>query len=229
MYPADGDGAAMFGLFAQAENSTRLGAPGRGAVTRVQSDGQSCILKHYCRGGFAVNFSLDAYLWTGLLRNRAFKEWQLLASMHAQGLPVPQPVAARVIRDGLFYRADLVTTELTETRTLAQVLESESLAWGAWWRLGAVIRRFHEALIDHADLNADNILLDTEGRVSLIDFDKGRRRGRAGRWQDGNLERLRRSLLKQQRLGRIRHFSEQDFDALKSAYSLCVRLESSSP
>jgi 3-deoxy-D-manno-octulosonic acid kinase len=58
-----------------------------------------------------------------------------------------------------------------------------------------VSARLHGAGVDHADLNAHNILLDTHGAVSVIDFDRGRLRG-AGTWPEQNLRRLHRSLLK---------------------------------
>jgi 3-deoxy-D-manno-octulosonic-acid transferase len=51
--------------------------------------------------------------------------------------------------------------------------------------------------VDHTDLNCRNILLDQAGTVWLIDFDKCRRREK-GNWQQQNLQRLWRSLHKEQ-------------------------------
>jgi 3-deoxy-D-manno-octulosonic acid kinase len=51
----------------------------------------------------------------------------------------------------------------------------------------------HRAGVDHADLNAHNILLDSQGVVSVIDFDRGRLRS-PGSWRNANLLRLHRSL-----------------------------------
>ena len=71
-----------------------------------------------------------------------------------------------------------------------------ALGSGALWRgAGAVIARLHRAGVDHADLNAHNILLDTRGAFSVIDFDRGRLRAQ-GAWTSRNLQRLRRSLRK---------------------------------
>jgi len=52
----------------------------------------------------------------------------------------------------------------------------------------------HAAGADHADLNAHNILLDGDGVVSVIDFDRGRLRN-GGSWMRRNLARLQRCLL----------------------------------
>ncbi|HET9819949.1 MAG TPA: lipopolysaccharide kinase InaA family protein, partial [Rhodanobacteraceae bacterium] len=51
------------------------------------------------------------------------------------------------------------------------------------------------ARVDHADLNAHNILLNAKG-LWLIDFDRGEIRVTGTAWKLGNLARLKRSLLK---------------------------------
>lgn len=61
--------------------------------------------------------------------------------------------------------------------------------------VGALVARFHRAGIWHADLNAHNVLVTPDG-LYLIDFDRGRLRTPATAWQQANLQRLRRSLLK---------------------------------
>jgi tRNA A-37 threonylcarbamoyl transferase component Bud32 len=58
-----------------------------------------------------------------------------------------------------------------------------------------VVAQLHRHGADHADLNAHNILLDDKDEVSVVDFDRGRLRT-AGSWQQHNLQRLHRSLLK---------------------------------
>jgi 3-deoxy-D-manno-octulosonic acid kinase len=80
-----------------------------------------------------------------------------------------------------------------------------------------MIAKFHHAGVDHADLNAHNILLDAAQRVSVIDFDRGRLRT-PGSWRLRNLRRLHRSLLKIARglpPGRI---TPQAWDALMAGY-----------
>ena len=64
-----------------------------------------------------------------------------------------------------------------------------------WRAVGAAVARLHHAGVDHADLNGHNVLLDADGAVSVIDFDRGRLRA-PGIWVTRNLARLRRSLAK---------------------------------
>src|SRR5512145_1497437 len=86
---------------------------GRGTVAFVRNaSGDAWVLRHYRRGGFVAKLRDDAYLWTGQSRTRSFAEWRLLRRLRDWGLPVPKPVAARYLRDGLSYRADLITVEL---------------------------------------------------------------------------------------------------------------------
>jgi 3-deoxy-D-manno-octulosonic acid kinase len=77
--------------------------------------------------------------------------------------------------------------------------------------VGAAIAGLHRAGVDHADLNAHNILIDAKGTVSIIDFDRGRVRA-PGTWAARNLLRLRRSLVK------IGHFSEESWGRLTAGY-----------
>src|SRR5690606_11034292 len=58
------------------------------------------------------------------------------------------------------------------------------------------VARAHRAGLDHADLNAHNLMFDQRGRGWVIDLDRGRLRIPDTRWRERNLQRLRRSLLK---------------------------------
>ncbi|MDZ7828823.1 MAG: lipopolysaccharide kinase InaA family protein [Halofilum sp. (in: g-proteobacteria)] len=98
------------------------------------------------------------------------------------------------------------------------MLRHGKLAGDAWRDIGATIARMHAAGVDHADLNAHNILLIDEGAVYLIDFDRGRLRPAPGEWQARNLARLRRSLDKLSGDERGLYFEETDWEALQSGY-----------
>jgi 3-deoxy-D-manno-octulosonic acid kinase len=137
----------------------------------------------------------DHYFWTGADRTRAFREWRLLRELHAAGLPVPAPVAARYQRNGLFYRADLITEELPTRLTLAKALAQGPLEAATWRAVGAAIGRLHGRGVHHADLNAHNLHLAPDRSVYVVDFDRGRVRAR-GPWEQAVLERLQRSLRK---------------------------------
>jgi 3-deoxy-D-manno-octulosonic acid kinase len=152
-------------------------------------------LRHYRRGGFIARLSTDRYAWQGEQRVRAFAEWRILGELARRGLPVPRPVAARYQRSGLLYRCDLITERIPDARPLSALLASAPVAEHTWQEVGAAVARLHAAGADHADLNAHNILVNSSGAVSVIDFDRGRLRS-PGAWVHGNLARLRRSLAK---------------------------------
>jgi 3-deoxy-D-manno-octulosonic acid kinase len=193
-------------------------ATGRGTTVSFRAGDADYVLRHYLRGGLIQRLSHDRYLWTGLDATRAWREWRLLADMWRAGLPVPRPVAARVERGRWWYRADLVTARIADTRTLINRLGDAALAATQWRAIGACIRRFHDAGIFHADLNARNILLDTDGQVFLLDFDRGERRPPAEAWQQGNLARLKRSLAKHAGTEPLSHYAEDDFALLLAGY-----------
>jgi 3-deoxy-D-manno-octulosonic acid kinase len=174
-------------------------AGGRGSVCFLRTPEGSWVWRHYRRGGFVARMIADAYLWLGAARTRSFAEWRLLARLRALSLPVPAPIAAGYLRKGLTYRADLITEELPDARTLAAAMSAAELPPEQWRNVGRTIAAFHRQGVQHADLNAHNILLcgaaDRLGEVYLIDFDRGRLRAR-GAWEQGVLARLKRSLEK---------------------------------
>jgi len=168
---------------------------GRGSAWILKHGDDEWVLRHYRRGGLPGRFIRDLYLWTGLEATRAWREWRLLHSLYKEELPVPQPVAAQVLRGGLFYRADLVTRRIPGASSVAERIAADGGSRIPWSEVGRTVRRFHDAGVWHADLNAHNLLLDGQLRVYLIDFDRGMRRG-PGAWKAANLARLRRSLNK---------------------------------
>src|SRR6202041_2660481 len=168
-------------------------AAGRGSAWFIASGERQWVLRHYRRGGFIARLSPDRYVWAGEDRVRAFAEWRLLDIMRQRGLPVPKPVAARYQREGPCYRCDLITERIVDAEPLSSVLARGALAESAWRAVGAAVARLHHAGVDHADLNAHNVLLDADGAVSVIDFDRGRLRA-PGIWVTRNLGRLRHSL-----------------------------------
>jgi 3-deoxy-D-manno-octulosonic acid kinase len=167
---------------------------GRGAVVVLDHGVEKWVLRHYHRGGLVSRFVEDHYVWTGLERTRAFREWRLLARLLALGLPVPRPIAARVSRRGLLYQADIATRYLPAARPLSAIL-NDGTQVDVWKEIGTMVRAFHDCGVDHPDLTAHNILLAPEGRVFLVDFDNARVR-RAGPWREAGLARLQRSLRK---------------------------------
>ena len=190
---------------------------GRGSIAVLDHEQGALVLRHYRRGGWPARFSEDRYLHAGERRVRAFVELRLTAALRQLDLPVPVPVAARYRRDGFCYQADLVTVLIPDVSSLAARLAAARIAPATWSAVGACVARFHRAGLDHADLNAHNILLDAREVVHLVDFDGGHLR-RPGAWGRGNLRRLRRSLRKVTR-GLEGRFDEGDWVQLLAGYA----------
>ena len=202
-----------------AQRSAIVGfAEGRGTTFFIQHQGRDFVLRHYQRGGLVAKISEEQYLWSGLRFTRPWREWELLEKMQEKGLPVPIPVAIKVERKGILYTADMMMHRIPHSRTLAQTLMSEELSEGYWIAIGSVIRRFHEEGIYHADLNANNILLDDGGRCYLIDFDRCGIRKTKLKWQKENLLRLKRSLNKFFNNEEVFHFSDESWRSLLRGY-----------
>lgn len=201
-----------------AERARPVGDGGRGSAWFVDAPFGQLVLRHYLRGGVVAKLSRDRYLWQGANRTRSFAEFRLMRTLLEKKLPVPQPLAAFYMRQGLTYRAAIVMERLEGVRSLAD----RALVAGRgapWEEAGRLIARFHRAGLDHADLNAHNILFDAGGRGWLIDFDRGVIRIPATRWRERNLKRLLRSLLKY-RGERSRDDVEKDYARLRRAYEL---------
>jgi 3-deoxy-D-manno-octulosonic acid kinase len=189
---------------------------GRGGAWFIDAPSGSMVLRHYLRGGWAANVSRDGYIWHGAHRVRSFAEFRLTRSLHARGLPVPRPVAACYRRRGASYRAAILMERLEGVHSLAE--RAQVAAQDApWEETGRLIARFHRAGLDHADLNAHNILFDVTGQGWLIDFDRGRLRIPDTPRRERNLERLKRSLLKL-RGAREPALIKMDFARLRGAY-----------
>lgn len=163
---------------------------GRGATWFVGAPGAEWVLRHYRRGGAVGRWVADRYLWLGLERTRPFVEFRLTQHMCALDLPVPRPVAARVLRAGLTYTGDLITERLPAL-PYSSLVAKRALDAAAWRAAGACVARCHGAGLDHADLNLHNLLLGRDGATYLIDLDRAVLRA-PGRWAAANLARLRR-------------------------------------
>lgn len=194
-------------------------ASGRGLAYFVKRKDVECVLRHFRRGGMMAKLSQDKYWWTGPYGTRAFREWYLLSKLKDWELPVPRVIAARVIRHGLWYTADLLTERIINSASLSGLLIYQKLQDNDWRKIGTVLRRFHQRGVYHADLNAHNILWTDSGEVYLVDFDKGRLRSMRRSWQLANLQRLQRSFMKILHQTPNFNFDEQDWKHLIAGYT----------
>lgn len=145
---------------------------GRGSALAVATDAGPAVLRRYLRGGMAARISRERYVFTGYRRSRSFREFRVLARLHEQGLPVPQPLLAGCRRRGPTCTAAILTRLLENTISLPQaadILEPEH-----WQALGTTLARFFRAGVVHPDLNAHNLLIDGDCHWYVVDFDRAR-------------------------------------------------------
>lgn len=230
-YRTDGDAAIVYDAdrldqapaelfepaYWEAQKAVTGRAAGRGTTFFVRHGNEEWALRHYRRGGSAAKFVEDWYLWSGLSRTRAWREWHLTAELSQRGLPVPAPVAARVLRHGFGYSADLITRRIAPATSLEPRLQLEPLDAAGWRQLGVMVRRFHDAGLCHADLNVRNILVTPQNEFHLIDFDKARLRP-PGAWRKANLARLLRSFRKSKVDCAVFHYQPENWALLLEGY-----------
>jgi len=198
-------------------NLLTYSASGRGKIHFFCYQDLDLVLRHYRRGGLVQNLLSDRYIRLNLKNSRSWREWELLASMYTNGLPVPRPVAAQVEVGTLLYSADLITERIPGARSLAEILQREPLPPETWRDIGATIAWFHNRGIWHSDLNAENILLDESTGVYLLDFDRGKIGATEFR-KRRNLSRLLRSLHKIRRSTPFFAFEDELWQSLLQGY-----------
>ncbi|TNG94415.1 3-deoxy-D-manno-octulosonic acid kinase [Pasteurellaceae bacterium USgator11] len=198
-------------------------AKGRGITWFLQADdldiGKNLALRHYYRGGWSAKFNRDRYFDCALKNSRSFTEFEMLRRLHKAGLPVPQPIAARVIKKTIGYQADILLQKIENAQDLTALLQQQTLSEPQWQEIGGLIRQMHDLQVCHRDLNAHNILLQQQQeqhKFWLIDFDKCDFLS-GDTWKADNLARLHRSFLKE--IGRMQiQFSEQNWQQLLTGY-----------
>ena len=194
-----------------------LRSAGRGN-TMIVSDGENeFVLRHYRRGGLPGKLIRDSYFWAGEDATRSFREWRLLYKLYRKGLPVPKPVAASYERRGPVYRADLLTLRVPGICSLAERIFENGETREFWRGIGRAIHEFHAAGVYHADLNAYNVQVDPDNKVTLLDFDRGELR-EPGVWRQKNIARLHRSLRKIRAADKRIMFGKHEWNELLDGY-----------
>lgn len=191
-------------------------ATGRGTTWFVQTETVAAALRHYRCGGLFGKLVADSYWFSGWEKTRSYQEFQLLQQLRESGVNVPRPIAACAIRTGFTYQADLLSEKVANARDLVSILQETPLSTQMYQKIGREIRKMHDAQVNHTDLNIHNILIDEQQQVWIIDFDKCYQQS-CDNWKQGNLERLKRSFIKEVGKRQI-YWQLADFGAIESAY-----------
>lgn len=145
---------------------------GRGGAWRITLRGGKVVfVRKYLRGGFVRHFVRDLYL---MRPPRPVRELEATELARAAGCRVPIVHAVAVEETGPFYRGWIVTSAIEGATAYIDEL---ARADEAGRRLllsaaGSAIRDLHDAGIYHPDLNGQNLLIDADGEVAVIDFDR---------------------------------------------------------
>ncbi|MGI9291326.1 MAG: 3-deoxy-D-manno-octulosonic acid kinase [Gammaproteobacteria bacterium] len=189
---------------------------GRGDTLFINHEGNDWVLRHYHRGGLVGRFLQDHFLWNGKGLTRPFIEWDVLFDIQKDDLPAPVPVAARYIRKGWLYTADLITIRLPDVVPFSNRLQQGPASPEVWAAVGRCVGKFHAAGYFHADLSTHNLQIDPADNIYLLDFDRGSKRS-PGNWQQQNIDRLHRSCIKITRDFSVQ-FTAVDWGALMEGY-----------
>ena len=194
----------------QQQNKVIGSATGRGTTWFVELPSMQAALRHYRRGGLFGKLVEDSYIYTGDESTRSYQEFELLNRLKEFGVNVPRPIAARAVKNGLIYTADLLSEKVPNARDLVAVLQENALPKEMYQKIGVEVRKMHAAQVNHTDLNIHNILIDEQGKVWIIDFDKCfQKQGES--WKQDNWNRLLRSFKKEQ-IKRNIHWSVDEFN-----------------
>ncbi|MGL4380720.1 MAG: 3-deoxy-D-manno-octulosonic acid kinase [Vibrio sp.] len=201
------------------QNDKMIGsATGRGTTWFVQLQQTQAALRHYRRGGLFGKLVNDSYWFTSWEKTRSYQEFMLLNQLCAAGVNVPRPIAARVQKHGLIYKADLLSEKVANARDLVSILQENPIHAELYQKIGREIRKMHDAQVNHTDLNIHNILIDDQEQVWIIDFDKCYVQSGNG-WKKDNLNRLKRSFDKEVAKRAVK-WSEFNWQPLVQGYQL---------
>jgi len=145
---------------------------GRTSITVMQLEGiGSVVIKHYRRGGAIRYLIKQRYLKCG--KTRCQIEYELLQQVKTMGINAPVPIAF-AYRGHLLYQCWLVTQEVKYHLTVAHISRSnEDRARIVMNEVVNQVSKLIKNKILHVDLHPGNVIVDSQNKVYLLDFDKG--------------------------------------------------------
>ena len=152
------------------------------------------FIKHYSHGGVLRSITGGYFIGSG--RSRSEVEFEMLERVRELGIAAPKPVAV-VTKGALIYETWLLMEELSETCSLVEIQHDDQALHNAMRGLTGQVLKLVEHKIFHVDLHPGNVLIDSAGGVSLIDFDKATVfQGEERMLRDLYLRRWRRAVIK---------------------------------
>lgn len=128
-------------------------------------------VKCYHRGGIVRHFIKKRYLKWG--KTRGQKEYELLQKVKRLGINAPEPIAFAYF-GRIFYQAWLVTREIKQHQTLAELsLSNETRTLFVMKNVIEQASILIENSVLHVDLHPGNVIVDNQDKVYILDFDKG--------------------------------------------------------
>jgi tRNA A-37 threonylcarbamoyl transferase component Bud32 len=180
--------------------SSPVPGSGRGGVRLVALDGCKLVVRQYRHGGLFRALTGDSFV----SEKRVLAEAEILKHLREKGVPVVSPFCALVEGALPLKRLYLATVMEEESTDLLEYFQ----AAGKKQRLRIVkaLARFfwsmEQAGVYHPDLHPRNVLVTSEGKLILLDFDKARKKAVAADDVASMFRRLGRFLDKMERLGR---------------------------
>jgi 3-deoxy-D-manno-octulosonic acid kinase len=124
-------------------------------------------------------------------------EYEVLREVRRIGVNAPEPIAY-AYKGRIFYKAWLVTREIVQPQTLAELsFLDEQHACLVMKEVIAQVAALMNHSILHVDLHPGNVVVDSSGHVFLLDFDKAYfSRKKQKKLCDYYLSRWRRAIMK---------------------------------
>jgi 3-deoxy-D-manno-octulosonic acid kinase len=193
----------LISLFDKPTSKAHSVLGGRSSVATAHLEGiGSVVVKYYTRGGLIRYLVKRRYLRWG--KTRCQVEYELLQKARGLGVNTPEPIAY-AYRGGLFYQGWLVTREIKERHTLAELSRAdEERTQIVMQDVISQVSTLIKNRILHVDLHPGNVLVGNGDRVFLLDFDRAciSRRDK-NKLRDHYIRRWRRAVIKHRLSGML--------------------------
>ncbi len=183
-------------------NAPPLENKGRGGVTLLEINGGNIACRKYIHGGLLRAITGDIFFSA----KRAEEELEILQYLKEKDFPVVQPYGL-IIRENFVTKSLYILTVFEEKA--ADLLEVLSVSTGKQRfriiKMLAQIMWHMETLgIYHPDLHLNNALVNAEGTLKFLDFDRARRKSITKKDMEQMFWRLNRYAGKMERQGKLK-------------------------